>query len=229
TITKQPSGVDIRKHNQSYELTVAFDFIGSYELAGKVMKRHVDRLNDEVLPIGFRARVQNYGWGGGGSDWRQFRLILLIAAIIYLICSIVFESLLKPLAIIMMIPVSFVGLFLAFGFSGWRFDHGGFAAFVLLSGLVVNAGIYVINEFGIVRRDRPGRSPLRAYVKGYSRKIVPVLLTVLSTVLGLIPFLVEGDGEVFWFSFAAGAMGGMLMSVVALVVILPVFVPVKRK
>ena len=68
---------------------------------------------------------------------------------------------------------------------------------------------------------------LRRYIKAYNRKIVPTLLTIVSTVLGLIPFLFDGREEVFWFAFAIGVMGGMLFSIIALVVFLPIFMPLK--
>ena len=67
-------------------------------------------------------------------------------------------------------------------------------------------------------------SDLRAYVKAFGRKITPIMLTVISTILGLIPFLTDGPKEVFWFDFAIGTMGGMVFSVIAVLVVLPVFV-----
>ena len=68
-----------------------------------------------------------------------------------------------------------------------------------------------------------------AYVKAFGRKITPIMLTVISTILGLIPFLTDGPKEVFWFDFAIGTMGGMVFSVIAVLVVLPVFVISKRK
>ena len=55
------------------------------------------------------------------------------------------------------------------------------------------------------------------------------MLTIVSTVLGLIPFLSKGDEEVFWHAFASGVMGGMVFSIIALVLILPVFFPLGIK
>ena len=110
-----------------------------------------------------------------------------------------FESLKYPLAVILLIPVSFIGVFLVFGLSDFTFDQGGFAAFVMLSGIVVNAGIYMVNE---MTGDRSGRDGVRKYVRAFNHKIKPVMLTVISTVLGLIPFLFDGPDEVFWFAFA---------------------------
>ena len=165
------------------------------------------------------------GWWGdsGGSP---YWLLVLVIAIIYFICSVLFESLRQPLVIIVMIPISFIGVFLTFYLFELKFDQGGFASFVLLSGLVVNAGIYLINDYNIFRSG--GVAPgLVTYLRAYNRKIVPIMLTVLSTVLGLVPFVVISR-EPFWFSFAAGAMGGMLFSIVAILFFLPVFLPMKR-
>lgn len=130
-----------------------------------------------------------------------------------------FESLLLPLAIIGLIPVSFIGCFLIFAATGTAFDQGGFASLVMLAGLVVNAGIYIVQEW---RLQAPGR---QSFVKAYNHKIVPTLLTILSTALGLVPFLLDGPDEVFWYAFALGAIGGLLFSLIALVFFLPVWMP----
>ena len=50
------------------------------------------------------------------------------------------------------------------------------------------------------------------------------MLTVVSTILGLIPFLTDGPQEVFWFDFAIGTIGGMAFSLIAVIFVLPVFV-----
>ena len=123
---------------------------------------------------------------------------------------------------------------MTFYLSKVNFGTGGFASLVLLSGLVVNAAIYVINEYnGIVTRSKERLSrvdPVRFYVKAYNHKIIAVLLTVLSTVLGLIPFLIDGpEAEAFWFSFAIGTMGGLLFSIIALVFFMPILMPFNKK
>ena len=142
-------------------------------------------------------------------------------------CAIIFESLLLPLVIIMMIPVSFIGVFLIFGLTEFRFDQGGFAAFVLLCGIVVNAGIYLITECMECQRTSK-KSGLRLYMMAYNHKIVPISLTIISTILGLVPFLLDGPEEVFWFAFAIAAISGTLFSIIALMVYLPIFMPMDK-
>ncbi|MDE5560215.1 MAG: hypothetical protein K2J00_00170, partial [Bacteroidaceae bacterium] len=89
--------------------------------------------------------------------------------------------------------------------------------------LTVNAGIYIISEY---RHSNP---TLRSYVRAYNHKIIAVLLTVFSTVLGLVPFLIDGESSPFWFSFAVGASGGLLFSVLALVFAMPIFMNYKTE
>lgn len=145
-----------------------------------------------------------------------------------------------------MIPVSFIGEFLVFGLSDFAFDKGGFAAFVMLSGITVNAGIYLISAFKKLLSGR-GISPMwsigsldhkarrehslqvHTYVRAFNTKIIPIFLTIASSVIGLVPFLFDGPSEVFWFDFAIGTIAGLVMSVVALILLLPVFALKKQK
>jgi len=183
--------------------------------------------NPEILPIGYTAKVSGGGWWGFGEKAQQAWLIFLVIIVIYGICAIIFESLKLPFVIILMIPVGLIGLFLTFSLGGFTFDQGGFAAIVMLCGIVVNAGIYIVSEHRTVMLHSH-KNPLKSYVTAYNRKIIPTLLTIISTVLGLIPFLFDGTDEVFWFAFAVGVMGGMLFSIIALVFIMPVFISIKK-
>ncbi|MDD6864172.1 MAG: hypothetical protein PUD56_10110, partial [Prevotella sp.] len=73
----------------------------------------------------------------------------------------------------------------------------------------------------------------RSFVSAFNHKIVPIILTVLSTILGMIPFLIDGyDQQPFWFSLAVGTIGGLSLSVVSLVFFLPVVltsIPLKAR
>ena len=221
-IDMRRSGNDIFKKNQQYLLSVAYDFIGAYELSSRVRDREIKRMNEEVLPIGFKAGSESYGGMMSGSSY--FWILLIIIATIYFICAILFESLTQPLIIIVLIPISFIGLFLTFALTKFTFDQGGFAALIMLSGISVNAGIYVINQYNLLKKYGKGAlSSVVLYVKAYNHKIIPIMLTIVSTILGLTPFLTDGKNEVFWFSFAVGTMGGLLFSIIGIVFILPVW------
>jgi multidrug efflux pump subunit AcrB len=218
----------ICKEDQQYRLTVAYDFIGTSKGAELHRKKVIEDVSD-FLPTGYSIKESSYDYREREAN-RQFLLILLVIVIIYLICAILLESLLQPLAVVAMIPISFVGLFLTFFLFSLSFDQGGFAAFILLSGIVVNAALYILSDYNHYLKDAAHRlTPARLYVKSYQGKIIPIALTVLATVLGLVPFIMDGEDEAFWFALAAGTMGGLIFSVLAIMVFMPALLPLKPK
>ena len=225
TIQKKKSGINIVRNNHEYQLFVAFDFVGNPTLAMYIIQEAVDMMNRDVLPLGFRAETGRES----GSELRRRQklhtgLILLVVLIVYITCAVLFNSLNIPLCIVLMIPIGMIGIFLTFGVLKMPFDLGGLASIVMMCGIVVNAAIYLASEYQTVSRH--SRQPaVSRYIKSYHRKIIPTLLTILSTVLGLLPFLFDGKAEEFWYSFAVGVMGSMLFSIIGLVFILPVFMP----
>ena len=219
---------EVAKENQQYRLCLQYEYIGSSEMGRKLQQQDLEDFNKQ-LPMGYKAEAEgNYwGWGSGGNE--QYLLLLLVIAIIFFITSILFNSLKQPLAIIFVIPISYIGVFLTFYAFGLNFDQGGFASFILLCGITVNASIYILNEYNSICRRFPKLSPLRAYIKAWNAKVVPIFLTVVSTILGFIPFMVGAEKEGFWFPLAAGTIGGLVLSVIGIFFYLPVWVLKKRK
>lgn len=223
-INKTRSNINIYKYDQSYIVNVCYDFIGSYELAKRASTSAIDHMNGDVLPLGYTAKAPDYYQFDSNKKHYGWLIAVIIAALFVMLC-IAFESLRLPFAVILAIPVSFIGLFLTFALSEFTFDQGGFAALVMLCGITVNAGIYLIYTYRTLGDSI--KSSVERYVTAFSHKICPIMLTIISTILGLIPFLTEGPEEVFWFDFAIGTISGMLLSIAAVVFILPVFV-IKR-
>ena len=218
---------EIAKENQQYRLCLQYEYIGSSEMGNKIQKRDLEEFN-KLLPMGYTAESDSNSWAWGEKDNRQYMLLLVVIAIIFFTTGILFNSLKQPLAIIFVIPVSYIGVFLTFYWFRLNFDQGGFASFVLLCGITVNASIYILNEYNSIRRRFPRLSALRAYVKAWNAKVVPIFLTVVSTILGFIPFMVGTEKEAFWFPLAAGTIGGLVMSVIGIFFFLPVFVLKRR-
>src|SRR5690606_6038421 len=106
--------------------------------------------------------------------------------------------------------------------------QGGFASFVLLCGIGVNSSIYILKEYKDIRREQSSINPVYAYIKAFNRKSIPIFLTIFSTILGFIPFLIGSFREPFWFTLAAGTIGGLIISTIAIILILPLFVLNKK-
>ena len=74
-----------------------------------------------------------------------------------------------------------------------------------------------------MRRKYPRLSEAAAFVKAWNRKIGPVFLTVLSTILGFLPFVIENSSDNFWYGLAVGTMSGLAFTMVGIFIFLPVF------
>ncbi len=221
TRTRVPDA--IFKANQQYNITLMYDFMGPYEQSRRVREAMIDEAN-ELLPLGFRAFDPTQGMSWRVDDKKQYSLILLVIVIIFFICAILLESLLQPLAVILMLLLSYIGVFLTFYLFSFNFDQGGYAAFLFLGGIVVNSALYILNDMNNLKKSNPGLSGTDMYMKAYNAKIIPILLTVISTILGLTPFLLGGKTESFWFALAAGTIGGLIFSLLVLIVFLPLLV-----
>ena len=222
TVKKGLSPQKVAKENQQYRLCLQYEYIGSSEQGRKLLKKDLEEFN-AILPMGYVAEDEQQSWSWGKKDNKQYALLLIVIAIIFFTTSILFNSLKQPLAIIFVIPISYIGVFLTFYLFGLNFDQGGFASFVLLCGITVNASIYILNEYNAVRHRYRLLSPVRSYVKAWNAKIIPIFLTVVSTILGFIPFMVGTGKEAFWFPLAAGTIGGLVMSIIGIFIYLPIF------
>lgn len=210
----------IPRKNQEYVLRVAFNVLGSWSYTNKLIEDVTEEFNAK-LPVGYKCEPPYYGWEQDEST--QYWLLLLVVVIIYFICAVLFESLTAPLVIIILIPASLIGTFLTFYLTGIPVGSGGFASMVLLAGIVVNAGIYQMYEYRSLKRKEPEADAIDVYVRAFANKSVPVLLTVISTLLGMIPFLFDRKTDSdFWFTFAVGSMGGLLFSLIAYVFVMPI-------
>ena len=227
-IEKSQVPQNISKENQQYKLCVQYEYIGSYQQANTVMDRQIELFN-QAAPLGYKAEKESYRswWEEGGTS--QYWLLLLIVAIMFLTTSILFNSIKQPFIIIFIIPISFIGIFLTFYLFELNFDQGGFAAFILLSGLSINANIYILNEYNNILETNDKLPPMKAYLRAWNAKIRPITLTIISTILGFTPFMIGEFKEAFWFPLAAGTIGGLIVSFIALFLFLPLFIGVTKK
>ena len=227
TIERGMAPQKVAKENQQYRLCLQYEYIGSGEQGRKLLKKDLEEFN-AGLPMGYMAEDEQQSWSWGKKDNKQYALLLIVISIIFFTTSILFNSLKQPLAIIFVIPISYIGVFLTFYLFGLNFDQGGFASFVLLCGITVNASIYIMNEYNDIRSRYRNLQPVRAFVKAWNHKIIPIFLTVVSTILGFIPFMIGTGKEAFWFPLAAGTIGGLVMSVIGIFVFLPIFMSLSR-
>jgi len=210
----------IVKKNGDYEVFLDYSFAGTHTLNKSVYKKLLKEINYQ-LPVGYKALDPDNEYYHVGNDYFFLKITFVILLIIYFVCAILFESLILPIAIILTIPFSFIGVFLTFGLFDIPFDQGGLASFVMLSGIVVNSSIYILNQYKNIKKK--GGQNLSNYIKAFNMKITPIALTVISTVIGLLPFVIVEGNDFFWTSFAYGNIGGLIFSFVVIMFFLPIF------
>ena len=225
-IEKSTIPKNIVKEDQQYILCIQYNYVGDFNQGKRFTQGRIEEFQKE-LPIGYKVEFRTDRWDWGKKNSKQYWLLLLIFVIVYFTCSILFNSMRQPFAVIFVIPISFIGIFLTFYWFKLNFDQGGFASFILLCGLSVNANIYILNEYNNIRRER-NILPIKAYIKAWNQKIVPILLTVISSILGFIPFLIGSSKEAFWFPLAAGTIGGLIVSLLGTFLFLPLFLGVGK-
>ncbi len=215
TVRQLNASRSIAKENQQYVLCLQYEYIGSQLQGQRMLDKDIEEFRGH-LPLGYSIEDPHAAYRWGPSSSKNLWLLLLVIAIIFWTTAILFNSLSRPLIVIATIPLSFIGVFLIFYLTGANFDQGGFAAFVLMSGLTVNAAIYLLTEYE--RTDN--------YIRAFNAKIIPILLTIASTVLGFIPFMVGPDApEPFWLPLALGTIGGLTASLLTLLFLLPLLLP----
>lgn len=222
-------GSTMVRENQEYAIYINYRFIGTAQL-NQIVNERVVKSIAPLLPFGYSVKGQSWdGWGEQGANYLWY--IPLILLIIYMICAVLLESLKQPLAVILIIPFSFIGVFLTFRFLGLRFDQGGYAALLMLSGLVTNAALYIVNDLNFLKKNHSNYSSyvaVQEYVKAFHAKAMPIIVTTASAILSLLPFMIIGEEKGFWFTLSAGTIGGLVFSLLGVYLMLPLCL-VRRK
>jgi len=153
----------------------------------------------------------------------MLRGVLLSLALVVILMVALFESFTQPLAILITLPLAFFGLFWALWIFGLVFEPVAFIGLIILIGIVVNNGIVMVEHVNSLRRSGTARE--EALLEGCGDRLRPVLMTVITTVVGLLPlafsaFTVAG---VYVDSIAVGMIGGLLSSSIFTLIALPVW------
>jgi multidrug efflux pump subunit AcrB len=143
--------------------------------------------------------------------------LLLSVVLVFLLMGILFESFLLPVSVLATIPFAVVGALWTLYLTGTTMDSVGWIGIIILVGVVVNNGIVLIDRIHSLRAagpDGPGLERSAAVVEGCGNRVRPVLMTALTTVIGLLPMaLSEPSGEgIDYRALATCVAGGLTAS-----------------
>ena len=147
-------------------------------------------------------------------------LLVMIIILVYVVMASQFESFMSPFVIMFSIPFAFVGVLLGLVVTGTALGTMGMIGILILMGIVVKNGIVLI-DYTILMRER-GFSIVDATVIAAKSRLRPILMTTLTTVLGMIPMAVgQGEGSEMWRSLGMVVAWGLSISTLVTLVIIP--------
>jgi HAE1 family hydrophobic/amphiphilic exporter-1 len=219
SMQRREGPVSIERQDQERLVTVSANY-ANRDL-GSIMRDVDERLSGLALPRGFTIR---YG-GEYEEQQRSFKELLfcLILAIVlvYMVMAAQFESLRDPLIILFSIPLAAIGIALILFLTETTFNIQAFIGTIMLAGIVVNNAIVLIDYTNLLRRR--DRLPLRQAVElAGRRRLRPILMTTLTTVLALIPMALGfGEGAEVQAPMARVVIGGLTTSTLITLLFIP--------
>ena len=163
--------------------------------------------------------------GGSYEDQQEMfgdliMLLVMIIILVYVVMASQFESFMSPFVIMFSIPFAFVGVLLGLWVTGTPLGAMGMIGILILMGIVVKNGIVLI-DYTILMRER-GKSITEASVIAAKSRLRPILMTTLTTVLGMVPMAVgQGEGSEMWRSLGMVVAWGLSVSTLVTLVIIP--------
>jgi HAE1 family hydrophobic/amphiphilic exporter-1 len=146
--------------------------------------------------------------------------MLLAIIFMFLIMVAQFQSLLSPFIILFTIPLAFTGGFFGLFFSGSEVSVIAMIGFVMLSGIIVNNGIVIVDFMNQLREN--GMSKRQAIITAGKTRLRPVLMTALTTILGLSTMVFTNDmGSEMAKPMAIVTIGGLLYGTLLTLFVIP--------
>jgi HAE1 family hydrophobic/amphiphilic exporter-1 len=158
----------------------------------------------------------------------QFALLLAIF-LVYLVMASQFESFLHPFVILFTIPLALIGAVFALWITGATISVVVFIGLILLAGIVVNNAIVLLDFINQLRAK--GMSKIEAIIEGGRSRLRPIMMTALTTILGLLPLALGfGEGAEVRSPMAITVIGGLTVSTLLTLIVIPVvYAAVDRK
>ena len=210
----------ITRTNQARTVTISGDTISG--TVGKITKQINAILDSYDFPEGYYAEI-----GGASEDMAENftalgKALLVAVGLVYFVLASQFESFTMPVIIMMILPIAFTGAL--FGLPVTRQDITMVSIFglIMLAGTVVNSCIVMVDYINI-RRSR-GEDRETAILAACPRRVRPVLMTALTTILAIIPMALGiGDGAEMTQGMGIVMIFGMTISTVTTLFFTPIF------
>ena len=148
-------------------------------------------------------------------------LVLLGILLVYMVMAGQYEAYLDPFVILFSIPFALTGVVFAFLVTGLYISLQALLGIIMLVGIVVNIAIVLVDYINLVRAR--GSLLRDAVIEAGRRRLRPALMTTLTTFFGMLPMaLSRGQGSEIWRPLAVSVMGGLMVSMLVTMLLVPV-------
>ncbi len=209
----------IERKNRERMITVSGVVADGYALSDVV--ESTQKILDETdIPSELSVKI-----AGSFEDQQEmfgqlFMLLLLIVILVYIVMASQFESFMSPFFIIFSIPFALVGVIIGLTVTNTPLGVMALIGVLILMGIVVKNGIVLI-DYTILCRER-GMSIVESVVTAAKSRLRPILMTTLTTVLGMIPMAAgRGEGSEMWRSLGMTVAWGLSVSTLVTLIIIP--------
>ena len=217
TVSEGPS--EIRRIGQQRVAIISANI--AYGDLGAAALEAGDIVSKIPMPAGITAMVSGQSEEMQDSFTSMKFALLLAVFLVYLVMASQFESLIHPFVILFTIPLALVGAVLALFVTGTTVNIVAFIGVIMLAGIVVNNAIVLVDLINQLRAQ--GKERLEAIMEAGSARLRPILMTSLTTTLGLLPMAMGfGEGSEVRTPMAITVIGGLTVSTFLTLVVIPV-------
>jgi len=221
TITQGEGPIRITRENQAREVTVSANIAGRD--LNSIMQDVIQRTADlqRSLPSGYFLE-----FGGQFQEMQSAFLIMigvfaLATLLVYMIMASQFESFKHPLVIMFTIPLSLIGVVLALLITNMTVSLVSLIGFVMLGGIAVNNGIVMVDYINQLKQR--GVEKKEAILQACSVRLRPVLITALTTIMGMVPMAISTSaGSEMRAPMAVTVIGGLVATTVLTLFVIPI-------
>lgn len=209
----------IHRDQQRRYITVSADVADGYNVT-KVTNAAQAAIAEVDLPQGITASFQGENEAIMDAIEQLLLMLLLGIVLVYLVMVAQFQSLRSPLIVMFTIPLAFTGGFLALLLAGIEVSVVSLVGFVMLVGVIVNNGIVLVDYINQLRLEGMGRR--EAIIEAGITRLRPILMTSLTTILGLVVMAFGKDvGTALMQPVALVCIGGLLYATLMTLLVVP--------
>jgi len=218
-ITITEGAAEIRRADQERVAVISANL--AYGALSAAVTEVRERLDGVPMAPTLRSSVSGQNEEMQASIRSLLFALALAVFLVYLVMASQFESLVHPFVILFSVPLAAVGVSLALAVTGTTISVMVFIGMIMLSGIVVNNAIVLVDLINRLRAE--GMERIEAILQAGSLRLRPILMTTLTTALGLAPMALGlGEGAEIRTPMAVTVIGGLLVSTLLTLIVVPV-------